>query len=201
MLLLLPNHNVIDWGAISTTTIRWSPGIDKGGDVRVLNPANEDLQLQANGVHKLPLTLIVNPSDNMRAMQEELFGPVLCIKPYRQLDECIRYINARPRPLGLYYFGNDKTEERKVIEHTISGGVAINDVLAQASCEDLPFGGIGHSGMGNYRGYDGFVTFSHQRAIYRQSRFDLMKMAGMTPPYGKQCEKQLEKLCRVKPSR
>lgn len=170
----------------------------KGAEVIEINPAGEDFSKQLAGLHKLPMTLIVNPTDDMLCMQEELFGPILCIKTYSDMNESIRYINSRPRPLGLYYFGNDAVEERQVLDRTLSGGVAINDVMSHTSCEDLPFGGIGHSGMGAYHGYDGFRTFSHPRAIYKQSKLDLLKLAGMLPPYGDKCQKQLDKLTRLK---
>jgi coniferyl-aldehyde dehydrogenase len=84
--------------------------------------------------------------------------------------EAIDYVNAHDRPLGLYYFGTDKAEEQKVLSRTISGGATVNDVLFHNAMEDLPFGGVGPSGMGNYHGQDGFKTFSHARAVYRQSR-------------------------------
>ena len=170
----------------------------KGAEVVQINPANEDFSNQPDGIHKIPMTMIIDPSEDMLAMQEELFGPVICIKTYEQVHECIQYINARPRPLGLYYFGEDKTEETMVLQKTISGGVAINDVLAHVSCEELPFGGVGASGMGNYHGRDGYITFSHQKAVYRQTKLDIFKLAGMLPPYGEKCEKQLDKLCKVK---
>lgn len=169
----------------------------KGGDVRELNPADEDFSEQAEGMHKVPLTLVVEPSDDMLVMQEELFGPILCIKTYSDISECIQYINGRSRPLGFYYFGEDALEERHVLGNTISGGATVNDVLAHASCDDLPFGGIGHSGMGSYHGHHGFLTFSHQRAVYRQTKIGLMKLAGMTPPYGEKCKKQLDKMTKV----
>jgi coniferyl-aldehyde dehydrogenase len=170
---------------------------DKGGDVREINPGSEDFGKQAQGLSKMPMTFVVEPTDEMRVMQEELFGPVLCIKGYDAIDDGIRYVNSRPRPLGLYYFGDDAEEERSVLDRTISGGVTINDVLTHSSCEDLPFGGIGSSGMGSYHGRDGFLTFSHQRAVFRQTRLDLMKLSGMMPPYGEKCEKQLDRLCKV----
>lgn len=170
---------------------------EKGGDLREINPANEDFTKQPQGTNKMPMTLIVNPSDDMRVMQEELFGPVLCIKAYDTIEDCIRYINAKGRPLGLYYFGEDAAEERKVLDHTISGGVTINDVMTHSSCEDLPFGGIGPSGMGSYHGRDGFLMFSHSRAVFRQTKLELMKLSGMIPPYGKKCEKQLDRLCKT----
>lgn len=170
----------------------------KGAEVVEINPAKEDFNRQPAHLHKIPMTLIINPTDEMLCMQEELFGPLLCIKTYNSLSECIDYINEHPRPLGLYYFGNDATEERHVLDYTISGGVALNDVMAHASCEDLPFGGIGNSGMGAYHGIDGFRTFSHARAIYKQSKLDLLKLAGMLPPYGDKCQKQLDSLTKLK---
>lgn len=174
---------------------------DKGGDVREINPSKEDFARQPDGVRKMPMTFVVEPTDDMLVMQEELFGPVLCIKGYDAIDDCIRYVNARPRPLGLYYFGNDPAEERRVLDRTISGGVTINDVLTHSSCEDLPFGGVGASGMGTYHGRDGFLTFSHQRAVFRQTRVELMKLSGMQPPYGEKCEKQLDRMCKVDKSK
>src|SRR5690606_5801350 len=95
---------------------------DKGADLREINPANEDFS-QQQGSPKIPVTLVIDPTENMRVMQEELFGPVMAIKPYDRIDDCITYINAHPRPLGLYYFGEDATEERLVLDRTISGGV------------------------------------------------------------------------------
>jgi coniferyl-aldehyde dehydrogenase len=171
---------------------------EKGGDVREINPASEKFSSQGEGLHKVPMTLVVEPTETMLVMQEELFGPILCIKTYEDITETISYINARPRPLGLYYFGEDADEERLVLNSTISGGVTLNDVMAHSSCDDLPFGGIGHSGMGSYHGIDGFRTFSHQKAIYKQSSFDPMKLAGMVPPYGRKCQKQLDKLTKLK---
>jgi coniferyl-aldehyde dehydrogenase len=171
---------------------------NKGADIRQINPANEDPDQQKTGVHKIPMTLIVNPGEDMLVMQEELFGPVLCIKSYDNIDDCIHYINNRPRPLGLYYFGEDAEETRKVLDHTTSGGVTLNDVMAHSSCDDLPFGGIGPSGMGNYHGIDGFRTFSHARAIFKQTSLDIMRYSGMLPPYGEKAQKQLDRLTKIK---
>jgi coniferyl-aldehyde dehydrogenase len=170
---------------------------NKGADLREINPAAENLTNQPAGMHKMAMTLVVEPDDDMRVMQEELCGPVLCIKGYETIDDCIRYINSRPRPLGLYYFGTHREEERAVLDRTLSGGVTINDVMTHSSCEDLPFGGVGFSGMGSYHGRDGFLAFSHQRAVYRQTGLDLMKLSGMMPPYGEKAEKQLDRLCKV----
>jgi coniferyl-aldehyde dehydrogenase len=168
---------------------------EKGADVRELNPANEDFS-QQQGTFKIPLTLVVNPSDDMLVMQEELFGPIICIKTYRQVDDCINYVNARPRPLALYYFGKNKTEQQHILDHTVSGAVTINDVIFHVSCEDLPFGGIGPSGMGNYHGADGFKTFSHAKAIYKQSNINFQKLGGMIPPYGDKADKTLKAMIR-----
>lgn len=167
----------------------------KGADVRPINPARETFE-NPTGACKLPFTLVINPTDDMKVMQEELFGPVLCVKPYRNVDDCIAYINARPRPLALYYFGKDAAEERKVLDKTISGGVTLNDVMGHVSCEDLPFGGIGASGMGNYHGFEGFKTFSHARAVYRGTKLNVMKLGGMIPPYGKKTEDGLKRMIK-----
>ncbi|MEM9384783.1 MAG: coniferyl aldehyde dehydrogenase [Pseudomonadota bacterium] len=147
-----------------------------------LNPASEDFSKQPN--HKLPLTLIVDPDDKLAAMQDEIFGPVLPVKPYESIKEAIDFVNARPRPLGLYYFGDDDKERSAVLAQTISGGVTINDVVMHAAQEDLPFGGIGPSGMGCYHGIDGFRTFSHAKSVFTQSKVNVADLAGLQPPYG-----------------
>lgn len=163
----------------------------KGADVREINPAGENFS-QQKATHKLPLSIVVNPGDDLQIMQNEIFGPVLCIKTYKNVDECIRYINSHPRPLALYYFGFDKPEQDRVLHNTTSGGVVVNDVLAHAGLEDAPFGGIGHSGMGNYHGLDGFRTFSHAKTVMTQSKINMMKYTGMIPPYGKKTDQSLE---------
>lgn len=161
----------------------------KGADIVEVNPAGEDFSKQ--NTNKMPLTLIRNPTDEMTVMQEEIFGPVLPIKTYSQIDDAIGYINTHDRPLGLYWFGTDGAEERRVLDRTISGGVTVNDVIFHVSAEDLPFGGVGPAGMGNYHGADGFKTFSHARSIYRQPGLDLAGMAGFKPPYGAKTRKAL----------
>jgi coniferyl-aldehyde dehydrogenase len=154
----------------------------KGGEVIEVNPANEDFA-GSNG-NKMPLFIVRNPDDSMKVMQDEIFGPVLPVKAMRDTAAAIDYVNAHDRPLGLYYFGTDAAEEREVLEKTISGGVTVNDVVFHVSMEDLPFGGVGPSGMGSYHGLDGFKTFSHAKSIYRQPKIDLAKLAGLKPPYG-----------------
>jgi coniferyl-aldehyde dehydrogenase len=159
----------------------------KGAEIIEVNPAGEDFSRQ--NTNKMPLTLIREPTDAMTVMQEEIFGPVLPVKRYSTIDAAIAGINGRDRPLGLYWFGTDPAEERLVLDTTISGGVTVNDVLFHVSVEDLPFGGIGPSGMGNYHGEDGFRTFSHAKSIYRQPKLDLAGMAGFKPPYGEKTRK------------
>ncbi|HXW04965.1 MAG TPA: coniferyl aldehyde dehydrogenase [Vicinamibacterales bacterium] len=119
----------------------------------------------------LPPILIFSPTDAMSAMQEEIFGPVLPIVGYRTLDEAIAFVNARPRPLALYYFDDDARRQDAVLAQTMSGGVTFNDCLFHLGQHNLPFGGVGPSGMGHYHGLDGFVTFSKKRGVMVQRRW------------------------------
>jgi coniferyl-aldehyde dehydrogenase len=154
----------------------------KGADVVTVNPGQEDFA-SANS-RKMPLHIVRGATDEMKVMQEEIFGPILPLRRATTTDEAIAYVNAHDRPLGLYYFGSDGAEERRVLDRTISGGVTVNDVIFHVAQEDLPFGGVGPSGMGNYHGFDGFKTFSHAKAVFRQTKVDVAKLAGMLPPYG-----------------
>jgi len=155
----------------------------KGAKVITINPAEEDFSQQEN--HKIPPTLIIDPTDDMLVMQEEIFGPILPVKSYQSVDETIDYVNNHDRPLGLYYFGKNTQEEKGVLEKTTSGGVTVNDVIMHVAQENLPFGGVGSSGMGAYHGIDGFKTFSHAKSIYRQSAIVSKLVAKMGPPYKK----------------
>jgi coniferyl-aldehyde dehydrogenase len=156
-----------------------------------INPANEDFK--DNPAQKLPPTLIINPDDDAICMQDEIFGPLLPIKTYKHFEETIGYINDRPRPLAAYYFGYDKAEEKRFLTGTTSGGVSINDVMFHMLQKDLPFGGVGPSGMGAYHGIEGFKTFSHAKGIYRQpKRIPVAKLAGFMPPYGPASEKNIK---------
>jgi coniferyl-aldehyde dehydrogenase len=160
---------------------------EKGAEVVEINPSNEDFSQQPH--HKIPPTIVLNPTDDMQIMQEEIFGPVLPVKTYSDVSETVNYINSKDRPLGLYYFGKDKKEQDFVLNNTTSGGVTVNDVISHIQMEDLPFGGVGPSGMGSYHGHDGFKEFSHAKATYTQSKLNLMKIAGLVPPYKKKEEK------------
>ncbi|QNQ10754.1 coniferyl aldehyde dehydrogenase [Sphingomonas alpina] len=155
----------------------------KGATVEAVNPANEDFG--ASNARKMPLHIVTNVTDDMAVMQEEIFGPVLPIRRYDGIDDAIGQVNQRDRPLGLYYFGSDAGERRRVLDRTIAGGVTLDDVIFHISMEELPFGGIGPSGMGAYHGHDGFKTFSHAKSVYKQARLDVAKLAGLKPPYGK----------------
>lgn len=170
---------------------------ERGVQLIEINPANEDFSQQEQ-THKLPLTLAINPPEDSQIMQNEIFGPAIIIKTYQKIQQTIDYINSNPRPLALYYFGNDEAEKRNVLHNTTSGNVTINDVIAHAGVEDIPFGGIGPSGMGNYHGFDGFKTFSHAKGVFSQTKMNMMKLSGMIPPYGEKTDKTLEFMLKRK---
>jgi acyl-CoA reductase-like NAD-dependent aldehyde dehydrogenase len=130
----------------------------------------------------------------MRVMQEEIFGPILPLVPYDNLDEAIRYINVRPRPLALYYFGNFDDHIQQVLNETIAGGVTINDTLLHISQDSLPFGGVGPSGMGAYHGKQGFETFSRMKPIFHQSPVNGIGL--FKPPFGKRFDALIKLLLR-----
>lgn len=159
----------------------------KGAEVVEINPANEDFAQQEH--RKIPPTIIVGATDEMGVMQEEIFGPVLPVRTYGSIEETVAEVNRRPRPLALYYFGEDKAESETLLARTHSGGVTINDVIFHISMHDLPFGGVGPSGMGAYHGHRGFLEFSHEKAVYRQIGSELIAM--FRPPYGEAFRKQI----------
>ncbi len=137
-------------------------------------------------------SLLLNVSDEMLVMQDEIFGPLLPIVPYRTLDQAFAYINQRPRPLALYYFGYNKSEQDRVLHETHSGGVCLNDTLLHVAQDDMPFGGVGASGMGHYHGHEGFLTFSKAKGVLIKQRFNAAKL--IYPPYGKSIQKLIQKL-------
>ena len=151
---------------------------------------NEDFSDQKH--HKIPPTLVLGATDDMLIMQEEIFGPLLPVRTYKEYREAINYVNSNPRPLGLYYFGHDAAEEAFTLTRTTSGGVTLNDVIMHITQEDLPFGGVGPSGMGSYHGFDGFKTFSHAKAIYKQSNKNIADMVGLKPPFGKKTKNAIK---------
>jgi len=151
----------------------------------------------ATSGRKLTLHLVVDPPSGSRVAREEIFGPLLQVVRYADITAVIDRINAAPRPLALYYFGTDREEERQVLERTLSGGVAINDVMLQVAAHDAPFGGVGASGMGVYHGREGFNEFCHPRTVYRSGWWDPRKALGLVPPYSKQLYGRLSKVLRV----
>jgi coniferyl-aldehyde dehydrogenase len=163
----------------------------KGATVGEVNPAKETFTQQPH--HKIAPTFILDPTDDMKVMQDEIFGPLLPVKTYKSVDEAIGYVNAKARPLGLYYFGEDAGEKERVLTRTTSGGVTVNDTIMHVAMEDLPFGGVGPSGMGAYHGIDGFRQFSHRKAVYQQptSNFVDKQLAAIRAPYGEGIQKQL----------
>lgn len=161
----------------------------KGAEIVEINPAGEAFSQQEH--RKIPPTLILNPTDDMKVMQEEIFGPVLPVKTYSTMAEAVGYVNAHDRPLGLYYFGANGAEQDKVVNATTSGGVTVNDVVFHVAQENLPFGGVGPSGMGSYHGVDGFREFSHRKAVYQQIKKDLGPLQMLRPPYGEGIRKYL----------
>jgi coniferyl-aldehyde dehydrogenase len=136
---------------------------------------------QARTRRMMPV-LILNPPRDALVMRDEIFGPILPILGYRSIDDALERIRSGSRPLALYYFGADDEQARQVLDGTASGGVTINDVMTHMFVEDMPYGGIGASGMGAYRGEAGFRTFSHARAIYRQTEAK-EAVALLHPPY------------------
>ena len=163
----------------------------KGATVIEINPAQEDFSQQEH--HKIVPTLILNPTDDMKVMQEEIFGPLMPVKTYKDFNETVNFINKNPKALALYYFGDDKTEMNNVLDNTSSGQAVMNDVLFQFSMHDLPFGGVGPSGMGAYHGYDGFKNFSHKRSVLKgQNILDAGKM--ITAPFTESTEKNIKRL-------
>ena len=158
---------------------------DKGAKLTKINPANEDL----SAGRKLAPVIVQNMKNNMTIAEEELFGPILPIIPYESMDEAIAYINDRPRPLALYFFGYDKNEQDHVLNNTHSGGVSVNDTLMHLAQEDMPFGGIGDSGMGHYHGKEGFITFSKAKAVHRKGRISTGSLAH--PPYDNSIRKMI----------
>jgi len=166
----------------------------KGARIVELKPEGEDLTQQEH--RKIAPTLVLDPTDDMKIMQEEIFGPVLPVKTYANVTDAIAYVNAHPRPLGLYYFGDDPAEREAVLASTTSGGVTVNDVVFHVAQEDLPFGGVGPSGMGAYHGRDGFLEFSHRRAIYTQLKRDIGPLVALRPPYGEGIRKMLQSQIR-----
>ena len=139
--------------------------------------------------------LVVGAHDRMAVMREEIFGPILPIETYAAIGDAIAKINARPHPLAFYYFGRDGMRAGKVLAETIAGGVTLNDTLWHFAHKNLPFGGVGASGIGAYHGEASFLAFTHRKPVFVQPRLAATKL--LSPPYGKAFEKVLALLRRL----
>ncbi len=141
---------------------------------------------------RMPLHILTDVTDDMAVMQEEIFGPILPVVAYDAIGDAIDYINNRPRPLALYLFSHHRETQQLVLEQTRSGGVCINDTLLHVAVDDMPFGGIGDSGMGHYHGHEGFLTFSKARSTLVKGKMNAAKL--LVPPYNGKLSKLIYKL-------
>jgi len=157
-----------DAGRRRLTSLR-AEAIAAGVDLRELGPA-------VPGVAFGP-TVLIDPPETLALSREEIFGPLLPLIPYDQVDEAVAYVRNRPRPLALYLFGKNRAETDRILQATISGGAVVNDTLVHVAIEDLPFGGVGPSGMGRYHGREGFECFSHMRAVFERKGPRLDRLA------------------------
>jgi len=150
----------------------------RGCDVRPL----EDATGPDPSTRQLPISLVIDPPEDLALMQEEIFGPVLPIKAYDTLDEAIAYVNEGERPLALYVFAKDGTLADEVLRRTTSGGACVNSAAVHGALPSLPFGGIGQSGSGRHHGIEGFREFSNLRGVFVRGEGDLIE--AFAPPYG-----------------
>lgn len=160
---------------------------EHGAQVVEVNPAHETF----SDTRKVPPTLLTGITPDMRIMQEEIFGPLLPIMEYDQIDDVIEFINSRPRPLALYYFDFDQARADYVAQRTHSGHFGQNTVLTHVAQDDLPFGGVGASGMGKYHGPEGFFSLSHERSVMSNPKLYSLKF--ILPPFNKPIHKLISK--------
>jgi acyl-CoA reductase-like NAD-dependent aldehyde dehydrogenase len=152
----------------------------KGAKVVDLNPSKDDPDPKTR---KMAPVLVLDPTEDLGVMQDEIFGPILPVMTYTSLDEAIDYVNDHPRPLALYFFSHDQAKIDRMLEDTTSGGVSINTTMLHCAQDDLPFGGVGPSGMGHYHAREGFDAFSKKKAVFYQSRLNAAGL--LRAPYGK----------------
>jgi coniferyl-aldehyde dehydrogenase len=141
--------------------------------------------------------IVLGLTEDMQLSQREIFGPILPIRTYREPDEVVRYINAHDRPLAIYPFTNDKALQQLYIDRVMSGGVSVNEAMMHVAQHDLPFGGVGASGMGHYHGREGFTTFSKLRPVFYQAPFSAIQMM-FQPPYGTRARKIMDWLIKLR---
>jgi len=161
-----------------------------GTRIEEVNPGGGDLSASP----KIAPQLLVSPDSALRVMREEIFGPLLPVVGYRETSDAIAYVNARPRPLALYVFDRDEEAIGRVLEETVSGGATVNETILHLAQDDLPFGGVGPSGMGEYHGRAGFETFSKRKSVFRQPRLNLLGL--FRPPYGRRFERLMRLISR-----
>ena len=161
--------------------------------VQVINPGAGTSA--AAGSRQMPPALVFDLAPNSGLLNEEIFGPILPVISYRSLDEAIAYVNARPRPLALYWFGTNTASRHKVLARTVSGGVTVNDTLMHIAHPNLPFGGVGDSGWGSYHGEAGFLRLTQQKPVLLQSKWARGDL--FYPPYGKRFDQVMGLLKRL----
>jgi aldehyde dehydrogenase (NAD+)/coniferyl-aldehyde dehydrogenase len=203
--VLLPKGKIEEFAErAATATRRFYPGLAANTDfATIINQKQFDRltawqdEARAAGAHIIPLgdgsndparrlfvpAAITGAPDNTSVMREEIFGPLLPLVEYDTVDDAIAYVNARPRPLALYVFDRDEATVSRVLARTSAGGVTVNDTLLHIAQDDLPFGGIGPSGMGAYHGEEGFLTFSHMKPVFIQTRLNAAGL--LAPPFGR----------------
>ncbi len=162
---------------------------EKGATITEIYPGEVEKPANSRKMHP---KLITNTNDDMDILQEEIFGPLLPVIEYDGIENAVKYVMDRPHPLALYGFSNDRGFVEHILQNTLAGGVSINDTIMHVAQNDLPFGGIGPSGMGSYHGVDGFRTFSHAKSIFHQAKLNARSM--MFPPYGKTMDRLLKML-------
>jgi coniferyl-aldehyde dehydrogenase len=188
-----PNYtSIIDQRAFERLRASLADAEKKGA--QLINLTNGQ---QADDVtRKFPPLLILNSSDEMELLKREIFGPILPVLPYSDPREVVDYVGAHDRPLAFYPFTNDRKLQDYYLDHIMSGGVCVNDVLLQFAQHDLPFGGVGASGMGQYHAHEGFMTFSKLRPVFYQARFSALKL--LTPLHGKWANRLLALILKGK---
>lgn len=159
-----------------------------GGEVICLS---DDFSPEENNF-KLPLHLVFDAPENSALLKEEIFGPILPVVFYERLEDAVEYVNKREKPLALYFFSYDSKEQKYITEKTISGGMAINASLIHLGQQDIPFGGVGHSGMGHYHGKEGFLSMSKAKPIHKVGRISSSQLA--RAPYGRKIHQLIEKI-------
>ncbi len=185
--------SIVDAKSYRRLKALWEDAQSQGAEIINLLPGSQPDE----AARRIPPSLIFKIRDEMALMQAEIFGPLLPIKTYRRLEDVIAYVNTHERPLALYLFTHDKSRQEKVVQQTMSGGVSINDCAMHVAQHDLPFGGVGNSGMGQYHGFEGFVEFSKLRPIFRQAAWPL-GAAFLYPPYGPMFERIYKVLIKLR---